>query len=374
MEHTAERFAARYGRPAAGVARAPGRVNLIGEHTDYNEGWVMPLAIGLSCRAAIAMRNDAGVRLGSGQYGEVAEFALDSAAAPGHWAAPLAGVLAILAREYGLARGADLWLESEVPIGAGLSSSAAAQAAVALAAAEAVGLAIPRPELARVCQRASAEYAGVRCGIMDPYIALTGRAGMVLLLDTRALTERWLAWPEAACLIVCDSGARHDHATGEYNQRRAECEAAAAALAARAPGVRALRDVSVETLARAQGAMDATLWRRARHVVSENARVAAAAGALVAGDLERLGDLLNTSHASLRDDYQVSCAELDRLQAACVAQAGVYGARMMGGGFGGCVLALARPERAAAVQAAVAGAAARSWICRPAAGAEAVAA
>jgi galactokinase len=366
-------FAARYGRPPAGVYRAPGRVNLIGEHTDYNDGFVMPLAIGLSAWAAIAPRADRTVRLSSAQYNDAVTFTLDdTAAATGHWSAPLAGVVATLAERYGLERGADLWLDSEVPIGAGLSSSAAAQAAVGLAAAEEAGLEVGRAELARICQRASAEFAGVRCGIMDPYIALTGRAASVLRLDTRSLRERWIAWPPPACLLVCDSGVRHDHAASEYNLRRVECEAAVEALAERAPGLRSLRDASLETIAVQGAGLEETLRRRARHVVSENARVVEAADALAAGDLAQLGRLMSASHASLRDDYQVSCAELDRLQAACAALPEVYGARMMGGGFGGCVLALTRAESGAAVRRALRGVAARTWLCRPEAGAERV--
>lgn len=347
--------------------RAPGRVNLIGEHTDYNDGWVMPAAIDLALCAAIASREDRQLRLHSEHYGEAAECSLDepgTEAAVPVWSRSLRGVALLLdrwARTHGAAplAGADLLLASDIPVGAGLSSSAAAEVAVGYALAVVAGIRIERADLAYLCQQASHEYAGSRCGIMDQYIACLGRRDAFARLDVRTLAVCWLPWPEAS-LVLCDTGVRHDNATNEYNQRRAECEAAVAVLRQTHPEMRSLRDLDTATLAASGAALPPPLFARCRHVVSENARVAAAAQALQAGDLESLGKLLNASHASLRDDYQVSCRELDLLAELCRQPPGVWGARMMGGGFGGCVLALARPEAVAGLRAQVPSAYART--------------
>ncbi|MGH9393407.1 MAG: galactokinase, partial [Terriglobales bacterium] len=270
----------------------------------------------------------------------------------------------------GASCGADVFLHSEVPIGAGLSSSAAVEVALAYALSAETGLALGPIELAQLCQRASHEFASTRCGIMDLYIACEGRAGHIARLDTRSLEARWLAWPSAAGLLVCDSGVRHQHAGGGYNQRRAECEAAVAALSGRYADLHSLRDLDLRQLESARATLDPALFARARHVVSENARVLAAAEALERADFPALGAALNASHASLRDDYQVSCPELDRLAALCQRHPGVWGARMMGGGFGGCVLALAEPAALPALEASLAGSCARASLrVHPGAGA-----
>lgn len=343
--------------------RAPGRINLIGEHTDYNDGWVMPAAIDLEVRVAIAPREGRRIRIWSEHFGETAEFSLDESGVEAGvpvWSRSLRGVALLLDRKDKLP-GAALELRSTIPVGAGLSSSAAAEVAVGMALAAIAGLAPDRTELAKLCQQASHEFAGSRCGLMDQFIACHGRKGWFLQLDTRSLETHWLPWPEEACFVACDSGVKHDNAAGEYNQRRAECEMAVARL-----GLRSLRDLAPQSPVRSLRLLPPLLAARCRHVVSENERVLAAAAALAARDLAGLGELLNASHASLRDDYQVSCPELDALADLCRRHPGVYGARMMGGGFGGCVLALAQPEAVAGLQRALPG---RSWLCRSAAAA-----
>jgi len=348
------RFAGRFpGVPR--LVRAPGRINLIGEHTDYNDGWVMPAAIDLAAWVAVGARDDRRLVLSSEEFDETAAFDLDAPADLGApaWSRSLGGVARLLERGGHHLRGANLLLASEIPVGAGLSSSAAVEVACGFALLLASGLAVDRPALARMCQQASHEFAGTRCGIMDPYIVCHGHEGTILKLDTRSLEAAAFPWPAGLILMVGDTMVQHDHATGGYNQRRAECEAAVARLARELPGLTSLRDLDAPALERHADALDAVLLARCRHVVSENARVHAAAAALGAGDDTGLGQLLNASHASLRDDYEVSCFELDLMAALFRAQPGVYGARMMGGGFGGSVLGLAHPAQAAAAAAAV---------------------
>lgn len=351
-------FARHFGRAPLHLCRAPGRVNLIGEHTDYSAGWVMPAAIPLWATVALAPRPGRRIHLRSEAFPDAAVFDLDALAtgqglpaeAPS-WSRSLGGVAALLERGGRRLGGADLLLRSQIPIGAGLSSSAAVEVAVGFALAAASGFALDPTALARLCQQASHEFGGTRCGIMDQYIACHGRAGAVVQLDTRSLAATWHPWPAGLRLVACDTGVRHNHATGAYNQRRAECEAALEALRRRRPGIAALRDVSGADLEDASGGLDPLLAARCRHVVSENARVLAAAAALAAGDHSALGQILNASHRSLRDDFEVSCPELDAMAELCRNLPGVRGARMMGGGFGGCVLALADAEAVANLQA-----------------------
>jgi len=375
-EGVARAFAQRYGRTPARLYRAPGRINLIGEHTDYNDGWVMPAAIDLAVRIAIAPRGDRLVRLASRQFDEAARFDFDGGeAAVPSWARSLAGVARLLEAGHGPLGGADVFIDSQIPVGAGLSSSAAVEVGLGYALAAVNGITLDPTALALLCQRASHEFGGTRCGIMDFYIACHGRAGQVLELDTRTLDARWWPWPGQLSLVACDTGRHHDNATSGYNQRRAECEAAVERLQQWLPQLRALRDLSAADLDRYAPQLDAPLAARCRHVVSENARVAAAAAALAAGDFARLGELMDQSHRSLRDDYQVSCRELDLMVEICRRQPGVYGARMMGGGFGGCVLALAAPAAVPELRRQVmhayppaTGLVPEVWACQPAAG------
>ncbi|MBM3550550.1 MAG: galactokinase [Alphaproteobacteria bacterium] len=322
--------------------RAPGRINLIGEHTDYNDGFVMPAALDLSIWAAIAPRSDRRLRLRSLIMDEIVEFDLDDPAAwpRGDWSDYIRGVAIFLEQAGYRLSGADLLFDGNLPIGAGLSASAAFEVSAGFALASISGAEIDRVELARICQRAENQFVGVRCGIMDQYISCCAVAGSALLLDCRSLTARKVAIDPKARLVLCDTMVRHRLAADEYNARREDCERAVAALSARIAGVSALRDVTFDQLIRYADLMPELVFRRTRHVVGEIDRTLRAAAALDAGDLEACGRLMNLSHDSLRDDYQVSCAELDLMVEIARSVPGVYGARMMGGGFGGCTINL----------------------------------
>jgi galactokinase len=332
-------FGDRFGGRPGGVWLAPGRANLIGEHTDYNQGWVLPFALEHSVRVAAARRGDGLLAIASRQApGDPAELAV-AALAPGAvtgWAAYPAGVAWAL-REAGhpVAGGASLAIDSDLPQGAGLSSSAALECAVILALAGLYGLDLPRTELAALAQRAENDFVGVPSGIMDQSASLLGRAGHALLLDCRTGATADVPLDPAAvglALVIADTGVRHALDDGRYAVRRSECDRAAALL-----GVASLRDVT--SPGAVAGLADPALRRRARHVITENRRVKQTVARLRAGDLAGVGALLNESHASLRDDFEVSWPEADVAVAAAVG-AGALGARMMGGGFGGSVIAL----------------------------------
>jgi galactokinase len=347
-ERLARAFEAQFGRPP-GLYRAPGRVNLIGEHTDYNDGFVMPMAIDRSTWVAAAPRRDRLLVVRSHEYGDAETIDLDGprVGPTGRWSDYMRGVAAVLDRP-GL-HGADFLITTDVPIGGGLSSSAALEVACGYALLDLAQAHIDLTALARACQRAEHEFVGTRCGVMDQMIACHGRAGHVMKLDTRSLHAAWLPLPETVRVLVCNTMVAHDLASAEYNARRADCEAGVRALARRFPEVRSLRDANLRQLdAIASDAPDgadaadrfARLLRRCRHVITENARVERAAAALVAGNFHQLGLVMAESHRSLRDDYEVSCAELDVMATITAALDGVHGARMTGGGFGGCVVAL----------------------------------
>jgi galactokinase len=345
----AGRFRAWHGAEPEGVWHAPGRVNLIGEHTDYNNGWVLPFALDRGVVAAASRRGDDVLDIRSLQSGGPAVVPLPGLRPGGvtGWAAYPAGV-AWAMREAGLpVGGASLVIDSDLPQGAGLSSSAAIECAVAIALADLYGADVPRTELAALARQAENEMVGVPSGIMDQSASLLCEAGHALLLDCRSGQATPVPFDPAAAglaLLVVDTGARHALTDGRYAQRRAECEQAARAL-----GVPSLRDVADPARTAAIG--DPVLARRARHVVSDNCRVLAAADLLGAGDIAGLGPLLHDSHASLRDDFEVSWPQAD-VAADAAERAGALGARMVGGGFGGSVIALV-PADAAAVRAAV---------------------
>ncbi len=336
--------------------RAPGRINLIGEHTDYNDGFVMPAALDLSIWAAIAPRSDRRLRIGSLVMDEVVELDLDDANAQprGDWTDYVRGVAIFLERAGYKLSGADLVLDGNLPIGAGLSASAAFEVSAGFALLTISGCEVDRVELAKICQRAENQFVGVRCGIMDQYISCCAVAGSALLLDCRSLVSRKVAIDPNARLVLCDTMVRHQLASDEYNLRRADCERAVAALSTRMDGVAALRDVTFAQLIRHADAMTELVFRRARHVVGEIDRTLRAAAALDAGDLKECGRLMYLSHESLRDDYEVSCAELDLMVDIARDLPGVYGARMMGGGFGGCTINLVEASRAEAFEQAMA--------------------
>jgi galactokinase len=348
-------FRAEHGREPR-VFSAPGRVNWIGEHTDYNDGFVLPVAIERRTYVAAAPRADRRLGVFAQDLGARATTSLDEPAPAGAtgFMAYIDGVARTLEARGTPLVGADLVVRSEVPIGAGLSSSAALEVAVGFALAELSGADLPPLQLALAAQAAEHRYAGTRCGIMDQYIAALGRPGHALLIDCRSLvaTSIPLALGSAA-LLICDSRVKHTLATSAYNDRRAECERGVAWFARAAPEVRALRDVTLDQLESCRSELPSVTYRRCRHVVSENARTLAAVEALAAGDLAAVGRLMLASHASLRDDYEVSIPELDLLVEAAAAQPGVHGARLTGAGFGGCVLVLVEAAAAEAVAAAL---------------------
>ena len=274
--------------------------------------------------------------------------------------------------------GANLVIHGEVPLGAGLSSSASLEVATGLALTVTSGIAVPRLELAKLCQAAEHEYVGTRCGIMDQFVASFGVSGNALMLDCRSLEYRLIPVPPDLRLVVCNSMVRHELASGEYNRRRADCETGVKLLAEHIPGIRALRDVGSADLEKYKQVLPETIYRRCRHVVSENQRVLDAAKALQSGDPDEFGRLMYASHASLRDDYEVSCKELDLLVELAASSEGVYGGRMTGGGFGGCTVNLVRGEYAAEFETQIArtyqqatGIAPDIYVCEPAQGAEA---
>jgi galactokinase len=338
------RFRDRFEGDAAGVYRAPGRVNLIGEHTDYNDGLVLPAAIEFSCWVAASARDDRRLVLHSENFEQSVEADLDELKPPGshQWQAYPLGVAWALEQSGRSVRGANLYIAGDVPLGAGLSSSAAIEVATGYALLEMAGFAVDRKELALLSQKAENEFVGSQCGIMDQFISCYGQADHAMLLDCRSLERRMLPVPPDAALVICNTMVKHELGATEYNARRRECEEAVSALRAVLPGIGALRDVSVEQLDKNYGLLSEVVYRRARHVVTENDRVLRAAAAFEHGDSEQLGALMAESHRSLRDDYQVSCPELDAMVEIAVRQPGLIGARMTGGGFGGCTINLVR--------------------------------
>ncbi|MFC9330361.1 galactokinase [Kitasatospora sp. NPDC057015] len=349
-----EAFTAVYGEAPDGVWAAPGRVNLIGEHTDYNDGFVLPIALPHAARAAVRLRADDRLRLHSAQGdGGVVELTADQVrpgAVPG-WARYPAGVVWALRDAGHPVGGADIHFDSDVPTGAGLSSSAALECVVAVAYNDLWDLGLGRVELGLLAQRAENVFVGVPCGAMDQLASTCCEAGRAMFLDTRTLTARQLPVDLAAAglrLLVVDTRVKHDLADGAYAERRSGCEKAAGLL-----GLPALRDLGPAGLPAALDALpDEGLRALTRHVVTENARVEAAVEAMLAGDPAALGPILTAGHASLRDDFRVSCDETDLVVETAVA-AGALGARMTGGGFGGSVIALVAEADAEHVAAAV---------------------
>jgi galactokinase len=363
---------------AARIFLAPGRVNLIGEHTDYNDGFVMPAAIGSYTWVAAARRGDQALKAYSAIYDEEISLSLDALAGPPrlHWSDFVRGVAATLQDAGHRLCGANLVIHGEVPLGAGLSSSASLEVAEALALTGVSPTDVSRLELVKLCQRAEHEYVGTRCGIMDQFAASFCKKGSALLLDCRSLDYRLLPVSPNLRLVVCNSMVHHQLASGEYNLRRADCELGVKLLQAHLPGVRALRDVDTADLERYQSVFPDRIFRRCRHVVTENQRVLKAVGALEESNAEEFGLLMYQSHASLREDYQVSCKELDLLVDLASRMPGVFGARMTGAGFGGCTVNLVRADTAADFQARIAreytmktGMVPAVYVCEPAEGA-----
>jgi len=348
-------FEAVFGRTADGLWSAPGRVNLIGEHTDYNEGFVLPFAIDRRTVVALGVRDDRRVRVASTFADELAEIDLDALApdALGGWSAYPLGVawaFSEFGADLGAVPGVDLFIDSDVPVGAGLSSSAAIESAVALALNDVWRLGLDRRALARVGQRAENVAVGAPTGIMDQSASLLGQADYAVFLDCRTLESELvpLGLAEAGlAILVIDTGVKHSHATGGYGERRAACERGAAAL-----GLSSLRDATVDDLPRAQQLLDDVTFRRIRHVITENQRVLDTVATLRAEGAVAIGELLDASHRSMRDDFEISVPELDLAVESAVA-AGALGARMTGGGFGGAAIALVRVGDLSRVQVAV---------------------
>jgi galactokinase len=334
------------------IFRAPGRVNLIGEHTDYNDGFVMPAAVGFSTYLAIAARPDRKLVIHSEEFPGNFEFDLDHLPErrTGGWCDYVLGVASVLLRRGFKLQAANLLVHGEVPIGAGLSSSAAVEVASALAfmsmSATTGETRLPLPEIAKLCREAENSFVGARVGIMDQFVSCMGKAGHAFFLDCRSLDFQFVPIPAGMALVVCNTMVKHDLATGAYNTRREECEEGVRRFAKWYPRVRALRDVSEEMLDQHARDLPATIAKRCTHVVRENQRTLDAARALTEGDLTRVRELMRDSHNSLRDLYEVSCGELDLMVEAAQNLPGFYGGRMTGGGFGGCTVNLVREENA----------------------------
>lgn len=329
-------------REEPAIYRAPGRVNLIGEHTDYNDGFVFPAAIDLFTWVAIGRRNDNRIRVHSDNFNETIEFELAGANARElpRWGRYVFGVALMLEREGQRLHGANLLIRGEVPIGAGVSSSAAVEVATGFALLANSNSAMDGRKLARICQKAENEVVGARTGIMDQLASACCVAGRALLLDCRSLECRTLPLPPGIRLVICNTMVKRELASSAYNTRRAECEEGVHILAQRYPRVSALRDARMEQLESCRAAMTDNVFRRCRHVITEDQRVLQAADALEHDRLPDLAKAMAESHRSLRDDYEVSCAELDLLVDLANRESGVHGARMTGAGFGGCTINL----------------------------------
>ena len=333
-------FRETFGEAPRWVVRGAGRVNLIGEHTDYNEGFVLPLALAQGVWIGLRARGDGRVVVRSLDFGERATLDLGRLErGRGGWTAYVAGMAWALQQAGYALPGWEGVVAGDVPIGAGLSSSAALEIATARAFAAAGGWAWEAVEMARAGQRAENEWVGVQCGIMDQMVSAAGQVGYGLLIDCRSLESELVPLPANTAVVVLDTGTRRGLVDSAYNERRAQCQAAAAFF-----GAPALRDVSMAQFLERADALDPLLRRRARHVISENERTLQAAAAMRAGDAARLGELMNASHASLRDDFEVSSAALDQMAAQARRHPACYGARMTGAGFGGCVAALVAAE------------------------------
>jgi galactokinase len=340
-QEVAEKFRQQFGEKGR-IFRAPGRVNLIGEHTDYNQGFVMPAAINFSCWVGASPRVDGKLLVHSENFHEDVKVQIGNLAEWPRtgWASyPLGVAWALEQAGYPL-RGCNLYVAGDVPLGSGLSSSAAIEVAAALAILENSGVAMKKKDLALLCQRAENDYVGARVGIMDQFIACHGQMNHAVLLDCRSLEGRVIPIPADVALVVCNSMVKHDLAASEYNKRRAECEQGVKLLKKVLPSVEALRDVSSVQLETHRGIFPDLIYKRCRHVVTEDERTLKAASAFESGELGALGRWMAESHESLRDDYEVSCRELDLLVEIAGSQPGILGARMTGGGFGGCTINL----------------------------------
>jgi len=376
-QRVAASFRERFGVLPTLVVQAPGRVNLIGEHTDYNDGFVLPCAIDFCTLIAARPRDDALIRVVASDYGDASdEFSLDATIVPrpdALWTNYIRGVVKMLLERGLPLRGADFAVAGNVPQGAGLSSSASLEVAVAQAFKSLQGLRDLTPtDMALLAQRAENQFVGMNCGIMDQLIAARGEPGSALLIDCRSLEARAVPLPADGVVMIVHSHVKRGLVDSEYNTRRAQCEAAV-----RHYGVKALRDLDIAGLERGADGLDPVVLRRARHIVTENQRTLDAAAALAKGDYLRLGALMAESHASMRDDFEITVEPIDRLVEIIKSAVGIEGGvRMTGGGFGGCVVALLPDAMVAPAKAAVAaryrapgGAPASVYVCHASPGA-----
>jgi galactokinase len=368
-------FRDRFGSPPQALVRAPGRVNLIGEHTDYNDGFVLPMAIDRAIWVALRPRSDSRLRVDALDYGSAVEFELAEIRHTGAgWGEYVKGVAWALQRHGYVLRGWEGVMAGDVPIGAGLSSSAALEMATAQAFATVSGLVWEPETMARLGQLAENEWVGVNCGIMDQMISAAGEADHALLIDCRSLDVEAVPLPSGTAVVVLDTSTRRGLVDSAYNERRAQCEEAA-----RFFRVAALRDVSLEQLEAQCHGLDEVTRRRAHHVITENARTLRAAEAMRRGDAVEFGLVMDAGHASLRDDFDISSDELNTMVACARQEEGCYGARMTGGGFGGCAVALVDSGTATtfavkvtAAYHAATGIAPHSYICEASEGAKVV--
>lgn len=354
IERISNRFQERFGSAPRYIARAPGRVNLLGEHVDYNAGFVLPAAIDRATYIAFSPADSRQTTLVAADFDQEVSFTLRSALSKSRadgsplpeWARYPAGVMWALHENPSETPAMNAVYASDVPRGSGLSSSASVEMAFVIAWQKLGGWVLPAIMRARVGQIAENEYVGVNSGIMDQFASACGVSNYLLLLDCRSLEWKPIPLPEGVCIVIADTGVRRSLTSGEYNRRRASCEEAVQLLKEDLPAITALRDVSVEDFNRLAGKLPEEIARRARHVVEEIERVQQAEKLLDAGDIRRFGELMNECHASLRDLYEVSCPELDVMVRVAQSLEGCYGARLTGAGFGGCTVNLVAQEAA----------------------------
>jgi galactokinase len=330
------------------IFAAPARVNLIGEHTDYTGGFVMPMAIDFRTVAVVSAREDGRAVFYSANYDEEVGFdiARPKRTPGGNWSDYPAGVLWSLGEEGVAVPGFSMSLAGDVPLGAGLSSSASVEVATAMALLGHAEKELPLEKVATLCRRAENQYVGAKSGIMDQFAVAGCVANRAMLLDCRSLEFQLLPLPDQVRVVICNSMVKHAVATGEYGDRSAEVEAGQAVLRQERPGVKLLRDATLEDLEACRDLMSAASFKRCRHIITENARVMEARKALLAGDMERFGALMVEAHVSVRDDFAASCEEVDVLVAIAMQQAECFGARITGGGFGGCSVNVVRADAA----------------------------
>ena len=341
LERIATTYQQKFGQAPELLVSAPGRVNLIGEHTDYNDGFVLPVAIDKKIIIGGSRRADDVVRLYSLNFGEFQEFSISSLIKQNTWSDYVKGVVSELLQDGHHLRGFNAVLEGNVPRASGLSSSAAIEVASAFFMAQMFQLSMSGEEMAKLCQRAENRFVGVNCGIMDQFISRLGKLGHALLIDCRDLRYQLVPFEVEGCSIVmCNSNVKRQLVDSAYNERRSQCEEGARLLKAKLPAIAALRDVTSAQLHAHAALLPPLTFQRCRHVVTENERVTQAVEALNANNIVRFGELLNQSHESLRDDYQVSCKELDMLVELARGVNGTIGSRMTGAGFGGCTVSL----------------------------------